>query len=65
MWSATWNWIWNDVLPPSFWSILAVAVSHVRTHSKLDAQHEAMKQHVEGIVSDVHESLAGQIQESR
>ena len=46
MWSSIWNYILQNVLPPSFWTLTGLAYGYVRTHRKLDAQHEALKQHV-------------------
>jgi hypothetical protein len=48
---ASWDTYWsqyvvNNVFPPSLWTLLGIGIAHVRTHRKLDAQHEAMKQHV-------------------
>lgn len=55
---ATWDttasqYVINNVLPPSVWTLVGIGIAHVRTHRKLDAQdrkldaqHEAMKQHV-------------------
>lgn len=40
------QYLWQNVFPPSFWTLLGLVAGHVRTHRKLDAHHEDMKQHV-------------------
>lgn len=36
----------QNVLPPSVWTLVGMAFMHVRLHAKLDENHEDMKQHV-------------------
>jgi hypothetical protein len=36
----------QNVLPPSVWTLVGIAIAHVRLHAKLDEHHEDMKQHV-------------------
>lgn len=47
----TWHSYWSqyvaqNVLPPSLWTLVGIAVAQLRLHAKLDAHHEDMKQHV-------------------
>jgi hypothetical protein len=44
--NAVWQYVLQNVLPPSFWTLVGLGLGYVRTHRKLDAQHEALKQHV-------------------
>lgn len=53
-WDTYWaQWVAQNVLPPSVWTLLGVGLAHLHTHRKLDAQnadaaarHEDLKQHV-------------------
>jgi hypothetical protein len=51
MLNAAWQYVLQNVLPPSFWTLLGLGLAHIRTHRKLDAQHEAMRQHVTATVA--------------
>jgi hypothetical protein len=47
----TWHSYWSqyvatNVLPPSVWTLVGMAVMHLRLHAKLDANHQDIKQHV-------------------
>jgi DMSO/TMAO reductase YedYZ heme-binding membrane subunit len=43
---ALWNDLWPNTVAPSIWTLLAVAVSHVRAARQRQRHHEDMKQHV-------------------
>ena len=46
-WDTYWGqWVGSNVLPPSVWTLVGIAVAHLRLHAKIDANHEDMKQHV-------------------
>ena len=34
------QYMWQNVLPPSFWTLLGIGISHWHTHRKLDRIHE-------------------------
>lgn len=49
--AAGWHGYWQqyvatNVLPPSLWTLVGLAIAHLQLHRKLDANHEDMKQHV-------------------
>lgn len=53
----TWHTYWaqyvaTNVLPPSLWTLVGIAIAHLQLHRKLDAHHEDMKQHVSQEVSN-------------
>lgn len=43
---ALWDSLWPNMIAPSLWTLLGIGIAHVRTHRKLDAHHEDLKQHV-------------------
>lgn len=46
-WNTYWGqWVSQNVLPPSLWTLLGIGIAHLQLHKKLDAHHEDMKQHV-------------------
>jgi hypothetical protein len=46
-WDTYWGqWVAGNVLPPSLWTLVGIAIAHLQLHRKLDAHHEALKQHV-------------------
>ena len=49
--ASLWDSLWPNMVAPSVWTIAAIIISHYRTHRKLRAQHEALKQHVSQEVS--------------
>lgn len=49
--SAWWHTYWvqyvaQNMLPPSVWTLLGIGLAHLHTHRKLDRHHEDMKKHV-------------------
>lgn len=46
-WHTYWaQYVVQNVLPPSLWTLVGLAIAHLRLHAKLDGHHEDMKQHV-------------------
>lgn len=47
------QYIWQNVMPPSFWTLLGISLSHIHTHRKLNSHHkENMQAHEERKASD-------------
>lgn len=42
------QYLWQNVLPPSFWTLLGIGISHWHTHRKLDRNHDELLREVRG-----------------
>jgi hypothetical protein len=49
-WDSYWaQYVAQNMLPPSVWTLVGIVIAHVRLHAKLDEHHEDMKAHVSGV----------------
>ena len=44
-----WQAVWPNMVAPSLWTLLGIGLSHLHTHRKLNAHHEALKAHVTAV----------------
>ena len=54
-----WNDLWPNVVAPSVWTLLAIAVSHVKRARQAERHHQDMKRHVAATGGTVREDGNG------
>lgn len=45
-WHSAWAYVWDNVLPPSAWTLVGIGLSHWHLTRRQDAHHADLKQHV-------------------
>ena len=49
---ALWSALWPNIVAPSLWTVLAVAVAHWRARVRADARHRELRRHITDTYGD-------------
>jgi hypothetical protein len=49
------QYVLQNVMPPSFWTLTGMAFSYWRLHKKLDRHHASFKAHLERTIKGFHD----------